>query len=188
MPSAQAQLTAPVQPDPAFNIEVAAPAVPARSLRLRTLEHEVISLFVQISGILGMPRSVGEIYGLLFISQQPLPMDEIMGRLGISKGSASQGLKFLRGAGAVQPVLVPSDRRMHYEAVAELRNLVTRFLQHRFIPHLDTGLARLGRITELTKTLPPDERRYVQGRLKLLQSWERNGRRVLPILAKIIGK
>lgn len=179
MPLTQAQLIPPARTDPDF----AAPA-PA----LRSLEHEVISLFVQICGVLGMPRSVGEIYGLLFISPQPLAMDEIMIRLGMSKGSASQGLKFLRGAGAVQPVLVPSDRRMHYEAVAELRNLVTRFLQHKFIPHLDTSLARLDRITELTKTLPPEERRHVQGRLKLLQSWERNSRRVLPIMAKIIGK
>ena len=46
-----------------------------------------------------------------------------MERLGISKGSASQGLKFLRTAGAIHMVYVSGDRRMHFEAVAQLRDL-----------------------------------------------------------------
>src|SRR5437016_1786539 len=84
------------------------------------LESEVIGLFVQISRMLGQPRSYAEIYGLIFIAGRPIPMDELIQRLGISKGSASQGLRFLRKAGAVKMAYVPRDRRVHYEAVAEL--------------------------------------------------------------------
>src|SRR2546421_3286977 len=89
---------------------------------LSPLETEVIDLFVQLSRLLGQPRSLAEIYGLLFISAQPLAMDDLIERLGMSKGSASQGLKFLHNLGAVRTVYVPGDRRTHYEAVAELRN------------------------------------------------------------------
>ena len=35
------------------------------------------------------------------MSPQPMTMDELIERLGISKGSASQGLSFLRKAGAI---------------------------------------------------------------------------------------
>src|SRR5439155_9335517 len=57
-----------------------------------SLEAEVIGLFVQLSRMLGQPRSYAEIYGLIFISARPINMEEMIERLGISKGSASQGL------------------------------------------------------------------------------------------------
>src|SRR6266404_8449096 len=113
---------------------------------LTTLETEIIDLFVQLSRLLGQPRSLAEIYGLLFISARPLAMDHLIERLSMSKGSASQGLKFLRNIGAVRMVYVPGDRRVHYEAVAELRNLATRFLRDQVAPHLDSAQARLQRI------------------------------------------
>ena len=81
---------------------------------LTALETEIIDLFVQVSRVLGQPRSLAEIYGLLFISAQPLAMDDLIGRLNLSKGSASQGLKFLRNIGAVKMVYIPGDRRVHY--------------------------------------------------------------------------
>src|SRR6266478_5428805 len=106
---------------------------------LSPLETEIINLFVQLSRLLGQPRSLAEIYGLLFISARPLAMDDLIERLRLSKGSASQGLKFLRNMGAVKTVYVPGDRRVHYEAVAELRNLLTRFLRDQIVPHLENG-------------------------------------------------
>ncbi|HWW00903.1 MAG TPA: hypothetical protein VNZ64_14500 [Candidatus Acidoferrum sp.] len=75
---------------------------------LSALETEVIDLFVQISRLLGQARSLGETYGLLFISAAPLTMDDLIARLGLSKGSASQGLKFLRTNGAISAVYVPT--------------------------------------------------------------------------------
>ena len=49
------------------------------------MEAEVIGLFVQICRVLGQPRSLAEIYGLLFISGHPLAMDDLIERLRISK-------------------------------------------------------------------------------------------------------
>src|SRR5437867_5492588 len=111
--------------------------------RLNPLETEIIDFFVQLSRLLGQPRSLAEIYGLLFISARPLAMDDLIERLRLSKGSASQGLKFLRNVGAVKTVYVAGDRRVHYAAVAELRNLTTRFLREQIAPHLDSVAARV---------------------------------------------
>jgi DNA-binding transcriptional regulator GbsR (MarR family) len=156
--------------------------------RLSPLETEIIDFFVQLSRLLGQPRSLAEIYGLLFISGRPLAMDDLIERLQLSKGSASQGLKFLRNIGAVRMVYVAGERRVHYEAVAELRNLATRFLRDQIVPHLDNGQARLERIAGMVKQLPSEQRARVNGRVKMLQSWERNGRRFLPLVVKIMGR
>jgi HTH-type transcriptional regulator, glycine betaine synthesis regulator len=85
-------------------------------------------------------------------------------------------------------VYVAGDRRTHYEAVAELRNLASRFLQDQVVPHLDGGLNRLNRISSLVAGLPAAERERRSRRVKLLQSWGKNGKRVLPLVAKVLGK
>ena len=41
------------------------------------LEAEVIGLFVQLARIIGVPRSYAELYALLFVSPQPLTMEEM---------------------------------------------------------------------------------------------------------------
>lgn len=156
--------------------------------QLNPLETEIIDFFVQLSRLLGQPRSLAEIYGLLFIAQRPLAMDDLIERLRLSKGSASQGLKFLRNIGAVKMVYVPGERRVHYEAVAELRNLATRFLRDQIVPHLDNGQARLEHIAQMVSELPPEQRERVEVRVKMLQSWGRNAQRFLPLLVRILDR
>lgn len=152
------------------------------------LESEVIGLFVQLSRALGQPRSLAEIYGLLFISACPLAMDDLIERLGLAKGTASQGLKFLRNVGAVKMVYVSGSRRVHYEAVAELRNLVSRFLRDQIVPHLEGGLDRIEHIAGLARNLLAEEQARVNGRISLLESWGKKSREVLPVVAKILGE
>jgi DNA-binding transcriptional regulator GbsR (MarR family) len=151
------------------------------------LEAEVIGLFVQLSRALGQPRSLAEIYGLLFISSTPLAMDDFIERLGLAKGTASTGLKVLRDLGAIKMVYVSGSRRVHYEAVAELRNLATRFLRDRIGPQLDGGLDRIAHIVGMVKLLPAEERARVSGRISLLQSWGKQGRQFLPMIVKLLG-
>ena len=170
-------------------------ATPSANGAVTEMEAEVISLFVQLSRVLGQPRSFAEIYGLLFISGRPLAMDDLIERLHLSKGSASQGLKFLRNAGAIRMVYAPGDRRAHYEAVAELRNLagrflrnlVARFLRDYVVPELDASEARLQHIAGMVKQMPAGERERIAPRVTMLQSWEKRTRRFLPVVLKLLG-
>ncbi len=154
---------------------------------LSPVEVEAIDLFVQFSRALGQPRSYAEIYGLLFVSHEPLPMDALIERLNLSKGSASQGLKYLEDLGAVRTVYLAGERRTHYEAVAELRNLAGRFLSQQILTHFKDSSSRLDRLAMQAQKLSTDQRKHVNARVKLLRSWERNGRRVVPFVLKMLG-
>ncbi len=154
---------------------------------LEQVEVETINLFVQFSRVLGQPRSYAEIYGLLYLSQQPLPMDALIERLHMSKGSASQGLKYLEDLGAVRAVYLAGERRTHYEAVAELRNLAGRFLGQQIMPFFDDSSARLDHMLAHAQKLSGGRRKYVIARIKMLRSWERNARRLLPFILTILG-
>jgi DNA-binding transcriptional regulator GbsR (MarR family) len=148
----------------------------------------MIDLFAQFFRILRQPKSVAAIYGLLFISARPLSMEDMMARLNISKGSTSQGLRFLRSLGAVKLVYVPAKRATHFQAVAELRNLATRFLRDQVMAHLDGEVDRLDHLGPLLQDLPAEDRAFVRARIGILQSWGKKTRKFLPMILKILGE
>lgn len=173
------------------------PFDPALAVALSVGETEVIAIFVQVTQTLGVPRSLGEIYGLLFATPRPLAFQEIVDRLRLSKGSVSQGLRFLRNVGAIKPVVVAGDRREFFEPVVELRALVGGFLKERVNPQLEAWGAR----AELLKaddfeTGEPEirpagssnpQRALLNGRLDKLKTWHKRASTVLPMLGKLLG-
>ena len=68
------------------------------------LQIRAIEIFVAAADAFRMPKSVGEIYGLLFVSLQPVPLEHILRTLHMSRGTAGQALRLLRNIGAVKRV------------------------------------------------------------------------------------
>ncbi len=153
---------------------------------LSPLEVEAIDLFISFVRLLGMPKSVGEIYGLLFAAPEPLALDALMDRLHMSKGAASQGLKVLRSFGAVRTVYVPGDRRDHYVADFELSKFASAFIKEEVQPHLDSGAARIERMQAHLARLPAREREAASQRLAKLRHWKEKGEDMLPWLLKFL--
>lgn len=149
-------------------------------------ELTIIETFVHAAQLIGIPKSVGQIYGLLYCQDKPMPMDTIMTALSISKGSASMGLKTLRQIGAVKVVFIIGDRRDHYTAELRLRKLVSGFISDQVQPHLDSGQERLDYLESLLKDLPDDQRQLAESRLTALRSWHNKTTMVLPIVRKLL--
>ena len=153
------------------------------------LEAQVIQIFVDGGKVLGLPRSLGEIYGLLFISPQPLSLDDLVERLGISKGSASQGLRALKNLGAVREIDLEGSRRSHFQADTELKRLVGGFIREQVRPHLESGQSKVGRLRESAgEEADPELRAFFDSRLERLDYWISRARFVLPLLQKVLGQ
>ena len=152
-------------------------------------EDAVIDLFLNAANSFGLPKSYGQIYGLLFCRDHPLAMDEVMVLLQISKGSASQGLRALRQLGAVTSVFEPGDRKERFVAENRLRKLVGGFLREQADPHLEKGTARLNQIENLVNDLEDaDARKRGARRHEILSGWHRQMSRLLPWVKMIVGK
>ncbi len=147
----------------------------------------MIELFVRAVKVLGLPKSVGEIYGLLYISPQPLPLDAIVGKLGISKGSASQGLRFLRNLGAVKPTYLAGDRRDYFEAVAELKKLAAGFISGELTPHLESGTSRLENLKRVAAADDSADAAFYRERVARLGNWRRRGGMLLKVVKRFLG-
>src|SRR5437868_443768 len=78
-------------------------------------EVQVVEFFVGAADLLGVPKSVAAIYGMVFASPAPLSFADIESRLNLSKGSVSQGLRVLRDVGALKEVSRPEDRAELFE-------------------------------------------------------------------------
>ena len=153
---------------------------------LSELEKEVVEIFVRIAGVLSLPRSVGELYGILFISPDPMCIDDLMNKLKISKGSTSQGLKILRSFGAVNPVYVAGDRRDFFTAEAELRKVVTGFVNEQIRPHLENGKERMARIDRLMNAESSEKKEFIAERVERLQGWQKRANALLPFALNFI--
>lgn len=149
---------------------------------LSELEIETIDIFVRLARLLGIARSIGEIYGLLFVSAHPVPFDCFLTKLGISSGSASQGLRVLRSIGAVKTSYIAGDRRNHYVVETGLRKIVSGLLREKIEPQLAEGDERLAHLSDLLTDLPLADRKLLEDRLQILRSWREQARTVLPVV------
>lgn len=69
------------------------------------------------SALLGMINRVGgQIYALLFLAEEPMSLDEISERLGVSKSNVSINIRMLEDYNLVRKVWVKGSRRDYYAA------------------------------------------------------------------------
>ncbi len=155
--------------------------------QLSPLEAEAIGLFVQLNRMVGQPKSFAEVYGMLFISTRPMPLEDLIERLGASRGSVDRALRFLRKAGLLRMVYVPGDRRMHYEAVAELRPMVIGFVRDQILPQLANTENQIERLAKVVRKLPREQQGPLSGRVAMLERWGKKSRNLSLIILKLLG-
>ena len=83
-------------------------------------DNPLIRRFIEDAGNLsqsfGVGRVLGQIYAYLYFSPSPRTLSDMTDALGISKGSASMGVRQLAQWGAVQRMWVKGDRKDYYQA------------------------------------------------------------------------
>jgi DNA-binding transcriptional regulator GbsR (MarR family) len=160
----------------------------AQSAELQPWEVSTIDSFVRAAGLIGLPRSIGEIYGVLYCSAAPMDFDQIVERLGISRGSVSQGLKTLRQIGAVRPHYLAGVRKDHYIPELSMERLVRGFVKDQFSPHLESSQQRLIAIGDQVATITDaSQRDHAAMRLNTLKTWQGRIRKLLPVVLTVLS-
>ena len=152
-------------------------------LELSELELELVAFFVTTAQAFGLPKSIGEIYGLFFGSDRPLAMDDVIEKLKISKGSASQGIRFLRSINALTLVYQQGDRRDHFSPELSLRRIADGFLRERILPELKNGSDRLSQIKNKLDSDAP----HIGDRIQSIEIWSRKAKLLVPFVSKYLG-
>lgn len=139
------------------------------------VRREMTDIISGLANALGLPRSIGEIYGYLYVSGGARSMDQIRDDLGLSIGTVSQGLRQLRSFKAIRSESQPGDRREYFRAETELRRFVGGFFREVMLPEVERAQVRLERLDPHLAAARAAEPELV-ARLDKMRQWYRNAR------------
>jgi len=146
--------------------------------------EKALDRFIESAGkisanMLGMVNKVGgQIYALLFISREPLSLDDISDILQVSKGNISVNIRLLEEFKLVKKVWVKGSRRDYYEANRDYPRQFLKSFFDRIREGIDESIRIINRcqsqfddaLKEIEKGTPEmDDAKFMSHQLDLLK-------------------
>ena len=91
----------------------------------------------------GVNRTVAQIHALLFLSNQPLPAEDIAETLAVARSNVSNSLKELQSWGLVRITHLAGDRRDHFVALQDVWEIFRVIVEERKKREIDPTLTVL---------------------------------------------
>ncbi|RME44065.1 MAG: ArsR family transcriptional regulator [Chloroflexi bacterium] len=110
----------------------------------------------RISSFWGLNKAMGELYGLLYLSPEPMTLDEMAEALGISKASVSIHMRALERIGMVRKVWKVGDRRDYYEAEVDFWEIAKGIFRQREAREFDQALSSVTESLEMVQQAGAD--------------------------------
>lgn len=129
----------------------------------------------QISRFWGFPKGMGAIFAVLYLSPNPLSLDEIVKETGLTKGAVSTEVRTLARMGLVHRSSKLADRKDYYEAEEDFYKSIRSILKERQNSEFDSAVRSVG--TTLAKleagevSGDPAEIEFIHKRVQALQDF-----------------
>ncbi len=122
---------------------------------LQAVNDSMLEGLGQLADYFGYNKVMGQLYGALLLSPDPLSLDNLVETLGKSKASISMNVRTLEHMGIVREVWVRDSRKKYYEAESDLWKTLTNVLGSRELRDVDRALNVLeSNIAQLRQTMP----------------------------------
>jgi len=148
---------------------------------LREAQDRFIFAWGQMAAAWGIPRTMAEVHALLYITGEPLCMDDVMERLDISRGSASMSLRGLLEWGVVNRAPRRGARKEYFVAEQDVWDMFRAIVRTRIQREVDPLLVSLFEIRDLTRKPEREEaaahNQRLDALLGFLQTIEQLGQR-----------
>jgi DNA-binding transcriptional regulator GbsR (MarR family) len=107
---------------------------------LETVNTSIMEGMGQLASYFGFSKVMGQLFGTLMLSPEPLSLDDLMERLSISKASVSTHMRTLEHMGIVREAWVKDDRRKYYRAESDFWRILTNILSSRELRDVNQAL------------------------------------------------
>jgi len=91
----------------------------------------------------GINRTVGQIYALIYLSDEPLNADQIVESLGFSRSNVAMGIKELDVMNLIMLRHIPNDRKDYYATHEDIWDIVRNLIEARRKREIDPTLSML---------------------------------------------
>ena len=108
--------------------------------KLPQLKKDFTEGLSQISRFWGLPKGMGAIFAVLYLSPVPLSLDEIVEETGLTKGAVSTEVRTLARMGLVHRSSKLADRKDYYEAEDDFYKSIRSILQERQNSEFDRAI------------------------------------------------
>lgn len=98
----------------------------------------------------GINKAMAQIHALLFISPDPLSMEDIMEELGISRGNASMNLRQLIDWGIVYKENMPGERKEFFVSEKDVTELARQVAKERSRREIEPSIKVLREVSGIT--------------------------------------
>ena len=143
----------------------------------------------EISHFWGFSPVMGRMYGLLYLSEEPLTADTISEALAISKGNVSMNLRNLDRWGMVRKTRKKGDRKEYYEAEPNFVKIVLNIASERRNREFDRSLSTVSECLEQIKSAARGkEAVLVRDRLLRMERFFKTLDAGVMMLLKLVGK
>ena len=166
-----------------------------RDPTLETAQESMLDGLGQLSDYFGFSKVMGQLYGALLLSVDPLSLDDQVELLDISKASVSMNLRTLEHMGMVRQVWVRGGggRRKYYEAETDFLQIISNILAGREMRDVDRALhvmeENIDRLSDAMPTMSVDDKELAElylDRIRRMQSLFRFAQLVITsVLAKV---
>ena len=110
---------------------------------LTPLVRSFVAHFGEMGSRWGINRTVGQIYALIFVAQQPLNADDIAEQLEFSRSNVSMGLKELQAWRLVNLRHLSGDRREYFDAPSDAWEIFRTLAEERRRREIEPTLSML---------------------------------------------
>ena len=133
----------------------------------------------QVSQFWGFPKAMGAIFGAIYLSPEPVCLDELVEQVGVSKGAVSTNVRSLERLGMVHRHIQIGERKDFYIAETDFWKIVRGVLNERQKSEFDHALRSVDDSLQMVKSNSfleknPDLAGFYQERLLAIQSFFHN--------------
>jgi len=137
------------------------------------IKQDFVEGLSQISRFWGFPKGMGAIFAVLYLSPDPLPLDEIVTQTGLTKGAVSTEVRALARLGLVHRSTKLADRKDYYEAETDFYKSIRSILKERQNTEFDRAIASVKETLQRLEagTTSAQERAFLIERVEALQEF-----------------
>ena len=150
----------------------------SNSSHLSQARQDFITALSGISRFWGFPKGMGAIFAVLYLSPDPLSLDELARQTGLTKGAISTEIRALARMGLVYRSSKLGDRKDYYAAETDFYKAIRSLIKERQSTEFDGALRSVREtLGQLKAAAPPagseefKEWKFVYERVQALQDF-----------------
>ncbi len=130
----------------------------------------------QISQFWGFPKAMGAIFGAIYLSPDPVSLDQLVEQVNVTKGAVSTNVRALERLGMVHRHIQIGERKDYYIAETDFWKIVRSVLNERQKSEFDLAIHSVDGSLQMVKSVIADKDDlavvgFYQDRLQTIQTF-----------------